>query len=56
VADGSAVPCALGVNPALTISAIALRVADQMLDEWDQIPAPRATARPATLACRPKRA
>ncbi|MFO1217967.1 MAG: GMC oxidoreductase [Burkholderiaceae bacterium] len=44
VADGSMVPTSLGVNPALTISAIALRVADQVLADWDDIAArgPRA--------------
>jgi hypothetical protein len=34
------------VNPALTISALALRVADQVLADWDSVgaraPAPRA--------------
>jgi cholesterol oxidase len=39
VADGSMVPSALGVNPALRISAVALRVADKVLAEWDEIPA-----------------
>lgn len=44
VADGSMLPTSLGVNPALTISAVALRVADQMIGEWDAIAArtPRA--------------
>jgi choline dehydrogenase-like flavoprotein len=42
IADGSVVPTALGVNPALTISAIAMRVADKVLQEWDQIPARQA--------------
>ena len=50
VADGSAVPTALGVNPALTISAIAMRVAERMIAEWDEIPA--RSPRPATpLQC-----
>jgi choline dehydrogenase-like flavoprotein len=39
IADGSVIPTALGVNPALTISAVAMRVADKVLEEWDQIPA-----------------
>ncbi len=39
VADGSAVPSALGVNPQLTIMALATRLADRLLD--------RAGARPA---------
>lgn len=44
IADGSMVPTALGVNPALTISALSLRVAERVLTEWDEIPArkPRA--------------
>jgi choline dehydrogenase-like flavoprotein len=44
VADGSIVPTALGVNPALTISALSLRVAERVLAEWDEIAArkPRA--------------
>lgn len=39
IADGSVVPTALGVNPSLTISALALRIADKILSEWDEIPA-----------------
>jgi cholesterol oxidase len=50
IADGSMIPTALGVNPSLTISAVALRVADKVLAEWDEIPArkPRAAS---TLQC-----
>ncbi len=33
IADGSIVPTALGVNPSLTISALALRIADKIIDE-----------------------
>lgn len=51
VADGSMVPTSIGVNPALTISALALRVADQVLADWDSVGA-RAPARAATpLQC-----
>jgi choline dehydrogenase-like flavoprotein len=38
IADGSMIPTALGVNPALTISAVSLRVADKVIAEWDEIP------------------
>ena len=50
IADGSVLPTALGVNPALTISAVALRVAERVLAEWDQIPASAARV-PTTLQC-----
>ena len=33
IADGSIVPTALGVNPSLTISALALRIADKIIKE-----------------------
>ena len=33
IADGSAIPTALGVNPSLTISAVALRTADHIVGE-----------------------
>jgi len=33
VADGSILPTALGVNPSLTISAIALRIGEQIASE-----------------------
>ena len=39
IADGSVIPTALGVNPSLTISAVALRIADKILSEWDDISA-----------------
>lgn len=45
VADGAAVPSALGVNPQLTIMALATRLADRLLD--------RAGARPAASAYTP---
>ena len=50
IADGSMMPTALGVNPALTISAIALRVAEKVFAEWDQIAPARAPV-PAALQC-----
>ena len=34
IADASIIPTALGVNPSLTISALSLRVADKILEEW----------------------
>ena len=43
-------PTALGVNPALTISAVALRVAERVLAEWDQIPAGKGRV-PTPLQC-----
>ena len=33
IADGSIVPTALGVNPSLTISALALRIGDKIIAE-----------------------
>jgi choline dehydrogenase-like flavoprotein len=45
VADGSMIPTALGVNPSLTISALALRVADGIVNEL-----PRVAAQPAAPA------
>jgi cholesterol oxidase len=35
VADPAIVPTALGVNPSLTISALALRIADNIIKEID---------------------
>jgi len=35
IADGSVIPTALGVNPSLTISALALRIADKIADELE---------------------
>jgi choline dehydrogenase-like flavoprotein len=43
IADGSAIPTALGVNPSLTISAVALRTADHIVGELraaDRVRAP----------------
>jgi cholesterol oxidase len=38
IADGSIVPTALGVNPSLTIAALALRVAEHVVDELPPVP------------------
>jgi choline dehydrogenase-like flavoprotein len=50
IADGSIVPTALGVNPALTISALALNIAEQVLAEWDHT-ATRTPRPPTALQC-----
>ena len=34
VLDGSIIPCALGINPAFTIAAVALRALDMLREEW----------------------
>lgn len=47
IADGARVPTALGVNPSLTIAALALRTADKIIEE---LPAATATAGIATAA------
>ncbi len=39
IADGSVIPTALGVNPSLTIAAVALHTAEKVLAEWSEIPA-----------------
>ncbi len=38
VVDASIVPTALGINPTLTISALALRAADQIVKDWFPLP------------------
>lgn len=51
IADGSMIPTALGVNPALTISAVALRVADRVVADWDRIPSRAASGSGEPLQC-----
>lgn len=48
VLDGAIVPCALGVNPALTIAALALRAVDGLRGAWGMEAAP-AAPRPAAV-------
>ncbi|MES0872614.1 alpha/beta fold hydrolase [Sinimarinibacterium thermocellulolyticum] len=48
VLDGAIVPCALGVNPALTIAALALRAVRILRTQWSLAAAPPAAA--ATIA------
>jgi choline dehydrogenase-like flavoprotein len=50
IADGSMVPTALGVNPALTISMLALNVAETVLLEWDRT-GTRTPRPPTALQC-----
>lgn len=46
VTDGAAVPTALGVNPSLTIAALAERMAERMLTRLGERPAPPPEANP----------
>src|SRR5690606_8122127 len=41
VLDGSMIPCALGTNPALTITALALHAAPQLRKAWGYVPSQR---------------
>jgi cholesterol oxidase len=47
IADGSRIPTALGVNPSLTIAALALRTADKIIEELPAAAAPAPVAAPA---------
>ncbi len=40
IADAARIPTALGVNPSLTISALALRTADKIIEELPPVPSP----------------
>ena len=50
VLDGSIIPSALGINPALTIAAISLRAVERLHQEWgyvrEETPLPANAARP----------
>jgi cholesterol oxidase len=47
IADGARVPTALGVNPSLTIAALALRTADKLIEELPAVTAPDPITAPA---------
>ena len=40
IADGSVIPYSIGVNPSLTISALALRISDNIIKEINEYPCP----------------
>lgn len=44
ITDGSRIPTALGVNPSLTIAALALRTADKIIDELPASTTPKPVA------------
>ncbi|MEZ5659333.1 MAG: alpha/beta fold hydrolase [Burkholderiaceae bacterium] len=44
VLDGAVVPGAIGINPALTISAVSLRAAERLAQDWGFVEAPAAAA------------
>lgn len=50
VADGSAVPSSLGVNPQMTIMALALRAAEAIDGRLDQLNRPTSASRPSAVA------
>lgn len=47
IADGARIPTALGVNPSLTIAALALRTADAIIEELPGVAAPKPVVAPA---------
>ena len=48
IADGSCIPTALGVNPSLTVAALALRTADAIIDELPAVAETAPAAAPTT--------
>jgi choline dehydrogenase-like flavoprotein len=47
IADGARIPTALGVNPSLTIAALALRTADEIINDLPAVAAPKPIVAPA---------
>jgi choline dehydrogenase-like flavoprotein len=48
IADGARIPTALGVNPSLTIAALALRTAEAVIEELPAVATPKPVTEPAT--------
>ena len=47
VLDGSIVPTSLGINPSLTIAALAWRALDGLIDKWNLTPPPQPDPQPS---------